>query len=579
MIKAIGHCRVSKGSVEEIQNSLRSQQNEIIKFATRLGLQESEIKWYIEEEARSAYSERSDWSKFEQAIEEACTTPSIKYFINFNQERFARNRKLSQFYKSQLRTNGVKLCFASGNIENPDSLEGFVLDSTNETMAEFYSRKISIDTLRGCKENAQTRDSETGYAYKNGGSAPFWLKTKKIVVGVDKCGEDIKKAIWVENDNVYTAILDGKPISKTMWEWARYYFLELRLKQKLGIDKARDVLNELGIPAPRKGVWATTCLYEAEKNVALVGTGIYNKKRFANGCKGITKDPSDWVIVPNAHPALLTQDEFDALQHLRKNKLKRSGTISRFQSNNEHLLIGYPELFTCACCGHKIISSGNVYTCGKYNTNGKKGCGASYFSVNCEWLEDKVLKEISKLFSDSVIEKTYEEFKKVYIESDNKKNKFENLEKNIKDKEYKQKNLIHAISNIGAVNTFTLNELTNSLEKISSEIQELKLLKSKFDIQKSIKVPSLKEFKTLIAQSKMLLTRSNTAENKTFIWYFINSIKLDPIEREVIISFNKNPFSTILFDKQNPKNKTEGAFAPSMKMVAGAGFEPTTFGL
>ena len=70
-----------------------------------------------------------------------------------------------------------------------------------------------------------------------------------------------------------------------------------------------------------------------------------------------------------------------------------------------------------ALVGHKIISSGNVYTCGKYNTNGKKGCGASYFSVNCEWLEDKVLKEISKLFSDSVIEKTYEEFKKVYIES------------------------------------------------------------------------------------------------------------------------------------------------------------------
>lgn len=579
IIRAIGHCRVSKGSVEEIQNSLRSQQNEIIKFATRLGLQENEIKWYIEEEARSAYSERSDWTKFEQAIKEACSTPSIKYFIDFSQERFCRNRKKSVAYKIALRMANVQLRFVNGDIEDPDSESGFWQDGIQELVAESYSRKVSADTLRGCKENAQTRDPETGYAYKNGGSAPFWLKTRKVVVGVDKCGEDIKKAIWVENDNVYTATLNGKPVSKTMWEWAKYYFIELRLNQKLGIDKARDVLNELGLPAPRKDAWTTTCLYQAEKNVALVGTGIYNKKKFANGCKGMVKDPSDWVIVPNAHPALLTQSEFEALQSLRKAKLKRSGTISRFQSNNEHLLVGYPELFTCSCCGHKIISSGNVYTCGKYNTNGKKGCGAPYFSVNCEWLEDKILKEIMKQFSDDVIEKTYEEFKKLYIQSDNSKNELKNIEKSIRDKECQKNNLIQAISNVGAVNPLVLNELTNNLEKVTVEIQELKDLKSKLDAQKAVKIPSLNEFKKLIEQSKAVLTRRNSAENKTFIWHFVNSIKLDPIEREVIVSFNSDPFSSILSGSQNLETKKEGAFAPSMKMVAGAGFEPTTFGL
>ena len=76
-----------------------------------------------------------------------------------------------------------------------------------------------------------------------------------------------------------------------------------------------------------------------------------------------------------------------------------------------------------------------------------------------------------------------------------------------------------------------------------------------------------------------MLTRRNTAENKTFIWHFVNSIKLDPIEKEVIVSFNNDPFSSILSDSQNLETKKEGAFAPSMKMVAGAGFEPTTFGL
>ena len=32
-------------------------------------------------------------------------------------------------------------------------------------------------------------------------------------------------------------------------------------------------------------------------------------------------------------------------------------------------------------------------------------------------------------------------------------------------------------------------------------------------------------------------------------------------------------------DLKNAKNKVEGVFTPSTEMVAGAGFEPTTFGL
>lgn len=113
-------------------------------------------------------------------------------------------------------------------------------------------------------------------------------------------------------------------VSKTMWEWARYYFVELRLNQKLGIEKARDILNELEIPAPRKKYWATTCLYESENNEALIGKSIYNKRKFARNGGGKLKDKSEWVIAENAHPALLTEEEFEGLKLLRKTKLKKT---------------------------------------------------------------------------------------------------------------------------------------------------------------------------------------------------------------------------------------------------------------
>lgn len=400
----------------------KSQKSEIEKFACKLSIKPDEIKWFIEEEARSAYSDRADWTLFEEAINEACNNPNIKYFIDFSQERFCRNRKRSQSYKDKLIRHNIKLRFVSGDVEDPDSDSGFWQDGIQEMVAEAYSRKVGSDTLRGCLENAITRDSKTKFAFKNGGAPPFWLKAKKVVVGSDKYGDDIKKTIWVENDNTYTAIMNEKQVTKSMWEWSKYYFLELRLNQHLGIDKARDDFNELGIPAPRGNQWATTCLYEAEKNFALIGIGIYNKRQYSRNGGGRIKDKSEWIQIENAHPALLTEDEFKALHDLAKSKRRGKGKISGCNSNNDKLLTSQPEKFTCKSCGHKIISSGNLYTCGKYNTNGKKGCGSNYFSIPSDWLEEKIIEDIKEFFTEKVLIKTYNEFLKGFNKNTNSKN-------------------------------------------------------------------------------------------------------------------------------------------------------------
>lgn len=579
MYKAVGHCRVSKGDTDEIKNSLKSQKSEIIKFASRLGLAETEIKWFIEEEARSAYSERSDWSVFEQAIDEACASPNIKYFLDFSQERFCRNRKLSQVYKGKLYRAKVDLRFASGDVENPDSIEGFVLDCTNEMMAEMYSRKVGIDTLRGCKENAITRDKQTGYAFKNGGASPFWLKPKRVSIGADKYGEDIKKTIWVENDLIHTARFEGKIVSKTMWDWARFYFIELRLNRKLGIEKARDILNELEIPAPRKLYWVTTCLFEAEKNESLIGVGIYNKKQFARGGKGKNKDKSEWIIIKNAHPALLTREEFEQLKALRNSKVKKLGTTSKFQSNNEHILIGNPEKFICKSCGSKIISSGNVYTCGKYNTNGKKGCGSPYFSINTEWLEEKIFQEIEKCLSVKQLEKIYKDYSKKFKEENTMKKDLDIIQKALENKERAQLNLIQSLTAMQDMNEFAVKAITKEIEKVAKEIEYLKKEASDLRKPKLVKIPTFEEFKSKVFTAKSLLTRSNLYQKRKTVWLFVNAITLDPIERQVIVEFKKYPFSIFMENLEKGKNKVESDFAPSTKLVAEAGFEPTTFGL
>lgn len=584
MYKAIGHCRVSKGDTDEIKNSLNSQKSEIERFANKLGIMPKQIKWFIEEEARSAYSDRADWSLFEQAIDEACQNYDIKYFIDFSQERFCRNRKRSQSYKDKLRKHNVKLRFVSGDVEDPDSDSGFWQDGIQEMVAEAYSRKVGSDTLRGCLENAITRDPKTGFAFKNGGAAPFWLKAKRVVVGADKYGDDIRKTIWVENDNVHTAIIDNKEVTKTIWEWARHYFLKLRLNQQLGLDKARDVLNDLEIPAPRGKHWATTCLYSAEKNIALIGVGLYNKRQYARSGGGRIKDKSEWIQIENAHPALLTPEEFEALNDLAKYRRRISGKTHSCNSNNDKLLTSQPERFTCKSCGHKIVSSGNLYTCGKYNTNGKKGCGSNYFSIPADWLEEKIIDDIKEFFNEKVMARTYNDFLKEFNKNTKSNKDKELLAKVLKAKEKESKALVKSLTTIALTgNEFAVKAISKELEQVNQQKEAIERELQSFIQPVLQKVPTFEEFKKQAVLAKALLSPKNLHEKRKIIWMFVKSVTLDPTERTATVEYFKNPFRMLMEEAvkmQNPHyNKKEAPFGTSIDLVAGARFELTTFGL
>ena len=583
---AIGQCRVSKGSREEIENSLRSQQTEIIKFAKKkLNISEDEIEWCIEEEARSSYDESADWSYFDSAIDKAKSTESIKYFISYSQDRFCRNSMKSKMYKQLLLHDGVRVRFVHGDVENPDSDSGFVQDNMQEMLSEWYSRKIANETLRGCKQNAQTRDVETGYVYQNGGSAPFWLMPSKIQIGVDKYNKSIEKTIWVKNDTIYIATMNGKTVSKSMWDWGKYIFLELRLKQGKSYNEIAEIANELGLPLARnsKLVRDNTLSLQA-KNENIYGVSVYNKRHYNNNHKkGSLKSESEWVIVDNAMPALITKEQYDLLQEVSKKKARKAGSTSANTKTNTKLLVNIPNKFFCANCGAKIVSTGKHYVCSNYNNHGKRGCGASSFHVNSEWLDLKIEKEIIRLLlNDNVIETLYEQYTQTYgnnvdINSNDDIGKSA-LVKELKKKQQEATNLINSIAS-GKFEEAALNAISNRLNLISEEIKTLEVQIDNINEPQLHRILTYDYFKQLCHNGSRLLTHSSLAEKRAFVEKCIESVILDPVRKQVNVKFNINPFWSSMENHNKAKKLEVSEFDTSSEMVAGAGFEPTTFGL
>lgn len=548
---AIGQCRVSKGDKEEIENSLRSQKSEILTLAEKLGIKQEQIDWFVEDEARSSYQDRANWALFDSKVEEACKNSNIAYFLSYSQERFCRNSRRSKLYKDKLRKASIEVRFVTGDVADPNSIEGFVQEQTGEMFAQMYSMKISNDTLRGCKENARTRDTETGYVYQNGGSAPFWLMPSKKQIGIDRYNKPIEKTIWIENTTIYTAKINGKPVSKTMWEWGKYMFIELRLKQGKSYAEIAEFANSTGLPITRNSnfVRKNTLSLQA-KNECLYGKSIYNRRHYNNNYKkGSLKKESEWIVEENAMPALLTKEQYDLLQTISKTKARKMGSTSANTATNGKLLINMPKKFYCANCGKKIISTGKHYVCSNYNSFGKKGCGASSFHVDSAWLDSRVEKEIIKLIlNEKTIQALYEQYtnkygNKVNIDNDNVDKSI--LAKALKQKKQEETNLVNAIAS-GNISGVALEATSNKLNSISEEIRTIQAQIDNVNDFRRYRILTYDYFKQLCHNDFKVLTHSSLAEKRAFVEKCIESITLDPVKKAVNVKFNINPFWTCL---------------------------------
>jgi hypothetical protein len=156
--------------------------------------------------------------------------------------------------------HGVEIVSVSDPAFDRDTAAGVYLEAITFAKNEAYSREVAFHTRKGCRANIRTRDPETGWCYKNGGSASFGNSLKRLERGTNH-GRPIYKTIWVPNEE----IVSGRPVR----EWARTLLVELA-GEGYSLDYIRDFLNRNKIPAARKQFWNTSTLYSLLESHSLL---------------------------------------------------------------------------------------------------------------------------------------------------------------------------------------------------------------------------------------------------------------------------------------------------------------------
>lgn len=144
---AVAYARYSSAGQRDV--SIEQQLMDIRAFAKREGY--TLVHEYADH-ARSGFKNTSARTAFQSMIA-AAESGTYDTIIAWKVDRFGRNREDSAIYKGKLRRFGVRVLYAMEPI--PEGSAGVLLEGMLEATAEWYSRQLSENVLRGMADNAR----------------------------------------------------------------------------------------------------------------------------------------------------------------------------------------------------------------------------------------------------------------------------------------------------------------------------------------------------------------------------------------------------------------------------------------
>ena len=395
-LKALAWARVSTDMQEERGLSLPEQAKQIREYAEKNGIE------IVQEyhEATSAFKKNSHRAEFDKMLAHAKADREINTILVHDFSRFSRDSLGARVLVRELRQAGIRVISLNDLEVDPETVAGVYMEAITFAKNEAYSREVAFHTKKGCRANVSTRDTDTGWCYKNGGQPLWGYRSERLIRGEEKKGRPLIKSIWVPDDQE----IAGKPVS----EWARYCLVELAAKGA-NLDELRDFCNYSGIPAPRQQYWGHTTwnsLLHPHCLLEYAGYGVWNVR----GKNQRYNPPSEWVIVENAHEALITEEEARRIIEVRGDKkVKRFDTGYKRSKDSTYLLSG--GLFVCGRCGSNLLgmrktATASYYICGSQPHRRGLGCGPAVYVPQME-VESQVMMGLTELLDACTDTKGY----------------------------------------------------------------------------------------------------------------------------------------------------------------------------
>ena len=314
------YCRLSRDDEQDgLSSSIKNQQSILEKYAKENGFQNTKTfiddGWSGTNFARPAFME----------IMELAEQGKIENLIVKDHSRLGRNRLVvGQLLEEDFDRLDVRYIAIMDNIDTKNGISDLVpmQDLFNEWHAKNTSQKVrSVFKNKGNSGVPLTTNPPFGYTRE-------WK--------IDEPAAEVVRKIFNLCIKGYGPTQIAKQLKAA----------EIMTPCEYWISIGRTCSN----PPTKPFNWCNDTVASILSKQEYIGDTINfrtTRKSFKNK-KKIERDPSEWKVFKNTHPAIISEEDFNLVQELRKNKRRpnKTGIISMFSG-----------VVYCADCGKKMYYS------------------------------------------------------------------------------------------------------------------------------------------------------------------------------------------------------------------------------
>jgi site-specific DNA recombinase len=491
--------------------------------------------------------------------------------VIYQTSRLSRDRVSAGLFHRELRKVCVEIHYAVG-AGDPSTAEGGLMIALQQAFDEYERRKLSRETKRGMRETALQ-------GFRNGGRAPYGYRLERTphpVATRAKAGETKTRLVPDEER--------AGVIAEIFHLWT---------DRGWGCKRIADHLNRPGgPPCPShvdsnrnvRGDWAKSTIRAVLKNPTYTGRLVWNRLDFATqreaGGTPRLRAEEEWVVSEVEHLPLVSDELFAKAQERFKHRPRGNGR----RGTKAYLFTG---MVRCASGHQPLAMYGRTRKQHRYMT-----CdyGRSYGRVAAEeidghgqWLsirEDALLPLVERFFCERIfgpmrLDKLGRQLRTHHRAS-------------AKREKGAQRRLRDEIADLDRRIGLQIEALERGVEPelVSKRIEKLRRDKETAEIElRSLGAPAVDPSPTEDAGELLLrlpdlgeTLRKAPAELKRQVFEaFCLRVTYDKPGRRIEISATVTEAIAQAFE--NAKDLPEEVSSVAQKNIAGAGFEPATFGL
>jgi site-specific DNA recombinase len=283
-----------------------------------------EITATFEDQESGAKQDRPGWTALTAEARER-DSRRFDAVVIYSTSRLARDRLYAALFERELQKVGVSIHYATG-AGDPTTPEGKVFIGMQQLWDEFERNKLARETKRGMREG-------TEQGYRMGGRAPYGYRRDAHALPEGHQGDTSKQRVKLAPEPDEAVVVAE--------------IFHLHADHGYSPKAIADHLNQAGGPPPpshvdrnrnRRGHWATSTIRSMLRNDVYTGRMVWNRLDFAtarqNGGAPRQRAQEEWVVAPDSHLPLVSDETFQRSQERFQTRPRRQHTNSSAKRRN-----------------------------------------------------------------------------------------------------------------------------------------------------------------------------------------------------------------------------------------------------